>query len=278
MIHDETFSQTPEHTFVVMAYGDSPYLPECLDSLLCQTLPSEICIATSTPSGYLQEQADRIGAKLFVTEAGKGIAHDWNFAMQQANTRYITLAHQDDLYSPTYVERCLDAMRAYPEALICFTDYSELAGGEIRTDSLLLFVKRCMLRLFMPFRRLRSPFWKTRLLSLGCPIAAPSVLYQRENLGDFQFSSAFTVNMDWDAWSRIALLDGYFFFIPEKLMLHRIHPDSATTRGIAAMRRQEEDTRMYRRFWPAVIARILTRLYSLSYKSNKISTEQPIKY
>ena len=270
MTNDTTPGQTPEHTFVVMAYGDSPYLPECLDSLLHQTLPGEICIATSTPSDYLQEQANRIGAKLFVTEAGKGIAHDWNFALRQATTSYVTLAHQDDLYSPTYVERCLDAMRAYPEALICFTDYSELAGGEIRTDSLLLFVKRCMLRLFMPFRRLRSPFWKTRLLSLGCPIAAPSVLYQRENLGDFQFSSAFTVNMDWDAWSRIALLDGYFFFIPEKLMLHRIHPDSATTRGIAAMRRQEEDARMYRRFWPAPVARVLMYFYSMSYRSNKI--------
>ncbi|MFM8372236.1 MAG: hypothetical protein ACKOCO_07605 [Bacteroidota bacterium] len=91
-----------------------------------------------------------------------------------------------------------------------------------------------------------------------------------ENLGDFQFSPAFTVNMDWDAWSRIALLDGYFFFVPEKLMLHRIHDDSATTRGIAARRRQEEDERMFRRFWPAVIARILMRFYSLSYKSNKI--------
>ncbi|MFM7399730.1 MAG: glycosyltransferase family 2 protein, partial [Bacteroidota bacterium] len=201
-----------EHTFVVMAYGNSPFLPECLDSLLCQTVRGEICIATSTPSGYLSEQAMRAGATLFVTGSGKGIAHDWNFALRQARTRYVTLAHQDDLYSPTYAERCLNAMRPYPDALICFTDYTELAGGVIRTDSLLLFIKRCMLHFFMPFRRLRSQFWKTRLLSLGCPIAAPGVFYKLENLGDFQFSPSFSLNMDWDAWSRIALLDGYFFF------------------------------------------------------------------
>ena len=53
-------------------------------------------------------------------------------------------------------------------------------------------------------------------------------------------------------------------------MLHRIHPDSATTRGIAAMRRQEEDARMYRRFWPAPVARVLMYFYSMSYRSNKI--------
>jgi hypothetical protein len=269
MTNDPTVA--PEHTFVVMAHGDSPYLPECLDTLLCQTVPSAICIATSTPSDYLRAQARRIGAPLVETESGRGIAHDWNFALRQAKTKYVTLAHQDDRYAPAYVARCLDAVKSYPDTLLCFTDYTELVGPLERTDSLLLAVKRWILRFFMPFRRLKSSFWKTRLLSLGCPIAAPSVFYQINNLGDFQFSPDFSVNMDWDAWSRIALLDGYFIFVPQKLMQHRIHPDSATTLGIAAMRRQEEDARMFRRFWPAVVARVLTRCYAMSYRSNKIS-------
>jgi hypothetical protein len=270
MMNDPTSARAPEHTFVVMAYGDSPYLPECLDSLMRQSVPSIICIATSTPSDYLREQARRIGATLFETETGRGIAHDWNFALRQAKTKYATLAHQDDLYAPTYTEHCLATIKQHPDTLICFTDYSELAGALVRTDSLLLWVKRWLLLLFMPFRRTKSPFWKTRLLSLGCPIAAPSVLYQLENLRDFQFSSAFSVNMDWDAWSRIAILNGYFFFVPEKLMQHRIHPDSATTRGIEALRRQDEDQHMFRRFWPDPVARVLMYFYSMSYRSNKI--------
>lgn len=262
-----------EHTFVVMAYGNSPYLPECLDALLCQTVPSAICIATSTPSDYLRDQAHRIGAPLYVTESGHGIAHDWNFALQQAKTRYVTLAHQDDWYAPDYTRKCLTAIKKCPNALICFTDYTERIGTLERQNSLLLGVKRGMLHFFMPFHQVKSQFWKIRLLSLGCPIAAPSVCYQLDNLGSFQFSPTFSVNMDWDAWSRIALLKGAFIFVPEKLMQHRIHADSATTQGIAGRRRQEEDERMFRRFWPAAIARLLMRCYALSYRSNNIPVD-----
>ena len=260
-----------EHTFVVMAYGNSPYLPECLDSLLQQTIPSAICIATSTPSDYLRDQARRIGASLYETEPGRGIAHDWNFALRQAKTKYVTLAHQDDWYAPDYTRKCLAAIKKSPNTLICFTDYTERVGTIERQNSLLLAVKRGILHFFMPFRRLKSQFWKIRLLSLGCPIAAPSVCYQIAQLGNFEFSPTFSVNMDWDAWSRIALLEGTFIFVPEKLMQHRIHADSATTQGIAARRRQEEDERMFRRFWPAIIARLLMRCYALSYHSNRIS-------
>lgn len=260
-----------DHTFVVVAYGNSPFLPECLDSLLGQTVQSKICISTSTPSDYLREQARRIGAPLYVTEPDRGIAHDWNFALRQAKTKYITLAHQDDLYAPAYTEKCMAAAKRYDNTLICFTDYTELIGTLERQTNLNLAVKRCILYFFMPFRRIKRRFWKTRLLSLGCPVAAPSVCFQLDNLPDFEFSPTFSINMDWDAWSRIALMEGYFVFLPDKLMKHRIHPDSATTRGILAMRRQEEDMLMFGRFWPAPVARILMRCYSLSYHSNKTS-------
>lgn len=261
-------TSAPEHTFIVMAYGDSPYLPACLDALARQTVRSALCIATSTPSDYLRAQAARIGAPLVETESGRGIAHDWNFALRLAKTKYVTLAHQDDLYAPAYTAQCLAAIRACPDALICFTDYTELVGETERDNSLLLLVKRGILYFFMPRRRLKSRFWKTKLLSVGCPIAAPSVLYQVDNLGDFQFSADFSVNMDWEAWSRLALANGHFIFVPQKLMQHRIHPDSATTLGIAALRRQEEDERMFRRFWPLVMAQVLMRFYALSYRSN----------
>jgi len=39
-----------KHSFAVMAYKDSPYLSDCLDSLKDQTVKSEIYITTSTPS------------------------------------------------------------------------------------------------------------------------------------------------------------------------------------------------------------------------------------
>jgi len=258
-----------DHSFAVMAYKDSPYLSECLDSLKNQTVQSEIYISTSTPSPYIDDIAKKYGIQVFVTEPGKGIAHDWNFSLHLAKTKYVTLTHQDDLYMPEHAESCVNAAEKFKDTLISFAGYSELVNGKERSDTLLLKVKRLMLWFFMPFKKnVHSKFWKKRLLSMGCPIPAPGVLYNHSMLKDFQFSSEFSINMDWDAWYRMSKMEGRFVYIKKNLLKHRIHPDSATTAGLKAKVRQNEDLNMFKRFWPGFLARIFAGFYAKSYESN----------
>ncbi len=257
------------HSFAVMAYNDSPYLPACLDSLKAQTLQSTIYITTSTPSNYIETISKKYGVELFITEKGLGIAHDWNFSFQQAKTKYVTLAHQDDLYMKEYVSSCITESEKNKDTLICFTDYNEMTAQIVRQKTLLLNVKKIMLRSFMPFRNsISTTSMKKLFLASGCPIAAPSVMYNKENLPGFQFSADFVINMDWDAWSRLANVKGRFVYVKKELLTHRIHADSATTAGLKANARQMEDLKIFKRYWPDVVARLLSKLYSRSYKSN----------
>lgn len=53
-------------------------------------------------------------------------------------------------------------------------------------------------------------------------------------------------------------------------MLHRIHPGSTTTAVLHEGGRAAQDFRMFRLFWPAPIARLLTRLYAASERSNDL--------
>ena len=69
------------HAFVVPAYGQSPYLRDCLASLRAQTRPSPIVISTSTPSRWLADQAAEFGATLVEHGPNRGIGHDWNQAI-----------------------------------------------------------------------------------------------------------------------------------------------------------------------------------------------------
>jgi len=258
------------HSFAVMAYQDSPYLPHCLESLKSQTTPSFIYITTSTPSDYIHDIARQFGVPVFITETGRGIAHDWNFSLQQATTKYVTLAHQDDIYLPEYTARCLSRAEKFQDTLICFTDYTEIVDGVERAGTLLLRVKLLMLGFFMPLKKnLWRPFWKKRLLSVGCPIAAPSVMYNVEKLRDFQFSADYSINMDWDAWCRMAFMPGRFVYANQVLLQHRIHADSATTKGLEANLRQQEDLEIFQRFWPPFLARAIAGFYAGSYKSNQ---------
>ncbi len=258
------------HSFAVLAYSESPYLSACLDSLKNQTMESDIYISTSTPSEYISAMAKKYRVDLFVTESGQGIAHDWNFSLRQAKTKYVTLAHQDDVYLPDYTASCIHKAEKFRDVLICFTNYSEIVEGKERSGTLLLRVKRLMLWFFMPLGKdIRRRYWKKKMLSAGCPIPAPSVMYNLEKLTGFQFSAEFSVNMDWDAWYRMAYMEGRFVYVNKMLLKHRIHSDSATTKGLEVNVRQREDLLMFKRFWPGFIARLLAKMYGRSYKSNK---------
>ena len=50
-----------EHTFVICAYQESPYLEECIQSVLAQKEDGAVLIATATPNDHIQALADRYG-------------------------------------------------------------------------------------------------------------------------------------------------------------------------------------------------------------------------
>ena len=53
------------HTFAICAYKESPFLEECIQSLLGQTIPSTIIIVTSTDNAYIQNMAEKYHLELF---------------------------------------------------------------------------------------------------------------------------------------------------------------------------------------------------------------------
>ena len=262
----------PNHSFAILAYQNSPFLADCIHSSLSQTIQSEIYICTSTPSDYINSIANKYGIELFIAEASKGIANDWNFALHKSKTKFVTLAHQDDLYDPRYAEQCLSAAQKFTDTLICFTGYDEIVGEHKRSNTIMLIIKKIMQRTFMPFsNHIHNRVIKRLFLSTGNPIACPTVMYNMKLLTAFKFSSEYSVSLDWEAWIRMAEMKGKFVFVRNYLVHHRIHAGSATTNAIVENKRHTEDFKMFRKMWPDLIARLLTKLYSKSYSSNDIS-------
>ena len=54
-----------EYTFVICAYGESPYLEECIISLRNQSIPAEIILVTSTPNKQIDLLVKKIPVKIF---------------------------------------------------------------------------------------------------------------------------------------------------------------------------------------------------------------------
>lgn len=260
----------PEHTFVICAYQESPYLEECICSLLRQSVRSNILIATSTPNPYICSLGEKYGLPVKVNKVKTGLATDWNFAVEQSMTSYVTLAHQDDIYCSDYTQNILSALKICKHPLIAFTDYCELRHGVTVKTNRILRIKRLLL-CPLKFKRLwKNKFVRRRILSLGSAICCPSVTLVKKNLPMPVFENNMRSNIDWQAWERISRLKGEFVYVSRILMKHRIHSASTTSEIIQEDGRNIEDLQVFCKFWPEPIARFIAHFYKAGEHSNQI--------
>lgn len=261
---------TDDHTFALCAYGKSPYLEACIQSLLAQSLRTRILIATTTPNETISSLAEKYDLPLYINEGQPGIAHDWNCAIAHSGTPLVTIAHQDDVYEPAYAKTMLSAMNSVPDPLIFFTNYGELRDGKRVDKNRLLDIKRALLKPLECKRFARSKFVRRRCLSIGSSICCPSVTLALPNLEKPVFEAGFKSNLDWQAWERISKRDGSFLYAPEILMYHRIHEGSETSALIRDNTRTAEDREMLEHFWPKPLAAIINRVYASGQNSNSV--------
>jgi hypothetical protein len=261
------------HAFVIPAYGQSPHIGECIESILQQSMGTpNILLGTSTPSLYLEEVASRYGLTVHLNSRRSNIASDWNFVMQATDAHFITVAHQDDVYDAEYLAAMMKLAKGYPDFVLAFSDYGERTNSGPRNEAINLKIKRLLCeRAFQGSPSISSTRKKRRLLSLGNPICCPSVMLNRLAAPHFVFSESLKTNLDWDAWLRLADQPGDYLYCREKLISKRVHPKSETSVTIASRVRQNEDRRMFERFWPAPVAMLLSTVYSLGYIANKVA-------
>ncbi len=258
------------HTFVICAYKESPYLEECIKSVVSQKEYSEVILSTSTPNDYIKNLCNKYSIPMYINKGERGITQDWEYAIGQAETPIVTIAHQDDVYFEKYSRSIVGEYLSRERPLIFFTDYYEIRSGKVLKSNRLLRIKRFMLAP-LRIRFFQSSIWmRRRILSFGSAICCPSVAYVSDNLENPLFLSHFRTNEDWEAWERFSRLDGEFVYIHKPLMAHRIHADSETSAMIQDGGRSAEDYEMYRKFWPELIAKALTRSYKSSEYSNRV--------
>lgn len=265
-------SKCKEHVFAVCAYKESPYLETCLQSLKQQSILSDILLVTSTPCDFIRDIADKYGIPYAVNTGEGGITQDWNFAYScvYGKYKYITIAHQDDVYDSDYLETALQELGKSKHPLIFFSNYYEIRDGRKVTSNRLLQIKRLML---LPLRMkvLAGSIWiRRRILSFGSPICCPSVTFVANHLPEIIFENHFRACEDWEAWEKLSRLKGDFVYSPKMLMGHRIHEGSETSAIIGDRMRTQEEYEMFCKFWPKWIAGIVEKFYSKGQNSNNL--------
>lgn len=255
-----------KHTFAICAYGDSPFLENCMKSLTKQSVKTNIILCTSTPSPYIDNLAWKYGIPVFVREGESDIEDDWNFAYETADSQLVTIAHQDDMYHKDYVKTLLAAEEAYPDMTLFTTDYATVKERTLKAHKGLVEWVKVILRL-----PLRNPDWNDRTwvkkaaLVFGNSICCPSCTYNKELLGAPLFTSDFRYVLDWDTLRELAEREGRFICVEKPLIYYRVHGGATTKKWIGDNRRSEEELAMFRKFWPESVVRILEYFYRKAY-------------
>ena len=257
------------HTFVILAYKESPYLEECIKSVLNQSVKSKVIIATTTKNKYIMDFAKKYKLDV-VTAKHTTIGGDFDFALSAGNTKLVTIAHQDDIYEYEYAENVIRNYYEFPKSLIIFSDYYEIRGDNKVFSNVNLKIKRILLsslfiKHFSGFR-----FMKRNVLRFGCSICCPSVTFVKENCPSKVFTCDMKSNVDWFAWEKLSREKGSFIYINKKLMGHRVDELTTTTDIINQGIRTKEDLVMFEKFWPKKFANIINKFYKRSENSNNI--------
>ena len=271
MLKKDGVAMLESHDIVVTAYGDSPHIDACIQSLQEQTVaPQSIVITTSTPSIFLHQVAARHRLDLRINHGPAHIGGNWNFAFGSSDAGLLTLGHQDDLYLPDYCAQMMSLMTRHPDALIGFSDSVEHTDNGARDMSLNLRIKRYLTqRAFRGKEMISARAAKRRLLAWGNPVCCPSVVFRRTRLAGFKFDESMRSNLDWDAWTNLADAPGEFVYASHPLVSKRVHVGSETSALLSDSTRLREDEYMFRRHWPSLIASLIAMGYRASYRANR---------
>ena len=251
-----------KHTFAICAYKESPYLEECIKSLMSQEVKTNYLIATSTPNKHIEKLAKKYNIPYFIKDGKPDIQDDWNFAVSCAKTELVTVAHQDDVYDKEYSKQILLNYTG-KELMISTDNYYYINGKSVDNKNLKL--KR-ILKLPLRIHLLKNVRWIRKLtLSLGNTIQCPSVTYNTKLIEGKIFTSDLKFGLDWDTFLKIYKMKGKVKYIPLKLMSFRISDESTTKSSMENDLRVKEDNIMFNKFWPKWITKLIMKYYVKAY-------------
>ncbi|MCR5641544.1 MAG: glycosyltransferase family 2 protein [Lachnospiraceae bacterium] len=255
-----------DHSFVICAYKESEHLEKCIISLKKQTVPAKIKMVTSTPNDHIRALAEKYDIPLYVREGASDIRDDWNYAYDHADSEWMTVAHQDDMYDHHYLEELSKLITKYPDALLAVTDYIPIKKGQIGPRDTNCKIQK-FLRWPLKFAALnKSKFWKTRVLSLGSTLKCPCACYHKALLGPSVFTSELKFCIDWDTFYKIARMDGRILLVDKPLFYYRVYDGATSKEWIVNHTREREDRIMFEKFWPKWLVGIIMHFYKNAYK------------
>lgn len=143
--------KTPLVSVILPVYNVEPWLRECLDSLLQQTLADTeiICVndgSTDHSPKILQDYAKQDRRIRIIDQENKGLSEARNTGIRAATGKYICFMDSDDLLDPAALELCSAKMEVHGLEYLCFNAaaFGEGPENNVTAGEINAFYRRCL--------------------------------------------------------------------------------------------------------------------------------------
>ena len=177
------------------------------------------------------------------------MVENWNRCAQEASTEFFCILHQDDCHTSSYIDECVSALRAHPEAGLVYTDVEVIDEQGSIVQSKRFKIKERIPHGPSSANGLR--IWPSmelgKELLRGDFINCPTVFFRKsafETIGPFD--SRFKQVQDWEYWFRACVKGVAFIHLQKKLYLYRDHKGSASSEYRKQLLKYEERAQLVR--------------------------------
>ncbi|MCA8948532.1 MAG: glycosyltransferase [Planctomycetes bacterium] len=220
----------PALTVAIPCRDAGPFLRPLLESLLRQTLADFRLLlvddGSSDDSGAIAHAVAGDRIRIVRNATALGIGANWNRCAElAADSDYFCLAHQDDVYHSTFLERLTDALTERPDAGIAHCRANAIDGDGRPLDSGAERYKQHF------WRRIPAPDRASHYQRLwrGNFLCCPAVLYRTaawRAAGEFRTDLRFA--LDWEYWFRLLRCGYDIVDVDAALLDYRRHDTAAT--------------------------------------------------
>ena len=228
-------------TIVIPAYGESPYLDQCITSIVNSQDASVqiIVIDDASPTSFVRNISEKYFPRISYirNEKNLGVANNFNKALSSANSLFVQIVGQDDLIvdsmvkvihsAKDYVDQCFaihPAVKVIDSLGNSSFDMNEVIKSIIKPAS----------------QKTYSGDTLRKSLLLGDWTYFPSIIWNKNLLPEAPFSDEFKYCMDLDLLLRMCATDSALFLSDKKGFHYRRHSKSVSMAAVPKKRFEEE--------------------------------------
>lgn len=207
-------SRLPLVSVLMPAYNQADFVADALDSLLAQTYTNwEVAVVDDGSPDNVAEivktYCDKDSRIKFYHTENHGVSEARNFAASKSSGQYLLPLDADDTFSPTYMEKCVQAFESDPTLSLVYCDWRMFGATDWSPPVCYKGYKDLLSgnTIFCSAMIRKSDFDKTEGYDTKIP---------------FGFE-------DWELWIRLLNDDSKVYQIPEKLFNYRIKEHSRST-------------------------------------------------